>query len=245
MEVKDFFLKEGGLSISVRRIFLPRQKVVLILPGFFQSKDTRIFKSLQRNLSKFFDVFCVDMPGHGKSRGFFTFGAKQEELAFILVLNHLRRLYPRIGILAFSLSALVAINCLAQDQEGVSSLALVSSPSSFSKVEFRFYTLGALRLALRSLDLNLGVLLGFPFLKKGVPLENIKKINNIPILFLQGGLDPIIDKEHTFKLAQVYKGKKKVYIFPQGSHAEDLYRSYPQQFLSQLVEWFKETLDSE
>jgi len=245
LEVRDFSLRKENLKIGVRRIFLPREEVVLILPGFFQSKNTRIFKSLQKEISKFFDTACMDMPGHGNSSSFFTFGSKNEEEALNSVLDYLEGIYHKIGVLAFSLSGLATINSLAKRKaKKVVSLVLVSVPSDFSQIEFRFFSPSAIKLGLRSLDWNLGALLGFPFFKKEKPLENIQRIE-FPILFLQGDSDPIIDKTHTFKLAQAHPGKQKVYIFRRGSHAEDLYRSYPEEFLEQVIDWFRRSLKNE
>jgi len=240
MKVENFLLEEKRIKIKGLRFFLPRKEVVLIFPGFFQSKDTRIFRLLQKKLSIFFDIICIDMPGHGRSGSFFTFGSNNENKAFYLTLDYAKRFYSRIGFLAFSLSAMVAVNCLSKTHSD--SLALVSCPYDFSKIEFHFLSWRAVLLGLRSLDWHSGCLAGFPLFPKDKPIENIKHIK-VPILFLHGEKDPIISKEHSIVLAKTHRGENRIYIFKEGNHAEDLFRIYPDIFLSEIIAWFKKTLD--
>ena len=47
--------------------------VIIICPGFFQSKDTTTFQHLSRALAKDDDVLPMDFRGHGRSSGLYTF----------------------------------------------------------------------------------------------------------------------------------------------------------------------------
>ncbi len=231
--LERFYLKERLFKIAGLKYSKDRERVLLIFPGYFQSKDTKIMRRLGDHLFRFFDIICVDMPGHGKSWGFFTFGSYQEEKAFNFVIDYAKRIYSKIGVLAFSLGAMVAVNCARGDLD---SLVLVSCPYDFSKIEFKFLSPRAILLGLKSLDLNAGVLPGYPFFPKKRPIEEISKIKT-PTLFLHGDKDPIISHKHTIKLAENFSGEKKVYIFRDGNHAEDLFRTYPQSFLKEVISW--------
>ncbi len=43
-----------------------REVVVIICPGFFQSKDTATFQRLSLSLAEQFDVLAMDFRGHGR-----------------------------------------------------------------------------------------------------------------------------------------------------------------------------------
>ena len=46
-----------------------RDEVLIICPGFFQSKETAAFQHLAKDLATDQDVLCMDFCGHGRSSG--------------------------------------------------------------------------------------------------------------------------------------------------------------------------------
>lgn len=112
------------------------ETVVLICPGFFQSKETTTFRRLTQSLAEGRDVLAMDFRGHGRSEGFYTFSA-QEGKDLEAVLHWARERYTRIGIIGFSLGGAIAINTLSSHPEQIMSLIVVSAPAVFEEIEFK------------------------------------------------------------------------------------------------------------
>ena len=121
-----------------------RKVVIVICPGFFQSKETLTFQRLASTLSSGCDVLAMDFRGHGRSKGLYTFSAKEGE-DLKAVLRWTRERYARIGIIGFSLGGAIAINALSSHPEQVVSLIAVSAPSIFEEIEFKWWTSEAMR----------------------------------------------------------------------------------------------------
>ena len=241
MPIEEFYLEtEGKNRISLRRIHNGNKKVLIICPGFFQSKNTPTFRSIAESFSGSFDVVSVDMRGHGSSSGLYTFGAR-EELDMGVIVKHLRKDYEKIGIIGFSLSGLIAVN-YASINRGIDSLALICCPAAFDKIRYRFWGPAAIKTGLRGLERGAGVKPGNPFLKKKRPIELISKLSPIPVLLIHGGQDPIIDVKHSEELYIAAEQPKRLAIFKKGGHAEELFRQSARDFTSVLMEWFQNTL---
>ena len=75
-------------------------KVVIIVHGFYNSKDSVLIKRLARKLSAKYDVFTFDLRGHGKSSGLFTW-TSDEGKDLKAVLDFLAGKYDKEAIVAF------------------------------------------------------------------------------------------------------------------------------------------------
>ena len=131
-----------------------RDAVVIICPGFFQSKETPTFQRLSQALAKECDAICMDFRGHGKSGGLFTFSA-WESADLEAVLDWAEKRYRRIGILGFSLGAATTIN-LASHRKDITTLIAVSAPSAFEDIEFQFWTPEAIKTGIAGLEPGAG-----------------------------------------------------------------------------------------
>src|SRR4029079_19104721 len=78
--------------------------------------------------------------GHGQSRGFFTWTAK-EHLDLEAVVDLIRPKYHKVGVIAFSLGAAIAINTIGETAP-VDSLIAVSAPSSFWRIDYQVWRMG-------------------------------------------------------------------------------------------------------
>ncbi|MBI3616578.1 MAG: alpha/beta fold hydrolase, partial [Candidatus Omnitrophica bacterium] len=117
---------EDGVRISFDLYHrVGRQAVVIICPGFFQTKEAAIFQRLAHDLAKDQDVLCMDFRGHGRSGGFYTFSAR-EGADLEAVLEWARGRYSEISILGFSLGGAIAINTAARFPDSIHSLIAVS-----------------------------------------------------------------------------------------------------------------------
>ena len=218
-----------------------RQTVVIICPGFFQSKDTPTFKRLAQTLTNQHDVLCMDFRGHGRSTGLYTFSAL-EGADLEAVLRWAWEHYQHVGILGFSLGAAIAINTVTRHLDQVHSLIAVSAPSSFEEIEFKFWTPEAMRTGVLGLEPGVGCRPGNLFLTKAQPLDSVQHLKGLPILFVHGTRDVIVGVDHSRRLYAAAAEPKRLEIIAGGSHAEALFRDDPERFTRLVQAWLNETL---
>jgi pimeloyl-ACP methyl ester carboxylesterase len=218
-----------------------RETVLIICPGFFQSKETPTFQRLAQALAEEQDVLAMDFRGHGRSTGRFTFSAR-EGADLAATLEWARTRYRRIGVIGFSLGGAVAINTLSRNQDQVRSLIAVSAPTSFEEIEFKFWTPEAMRTGLQGLEPGAGCRPGSLFVRKERPLDSIRQLQGLPTLFIHGTRDVIIGVEHSRRLYAAASEPKELTIIEGGSHAEALFRDDPAGFVGLVKAWWAKTL---
>ena len=231
-----------GVTVSLD-LYCPRDRneVVIICPGFFQSTETRIFRRISLAMAHGRDVIAMDFRGHGRSGGLYTFSAREgADLETVIEWTAAR--YRRIGILGFSMGAAIAINTVSRHQDRVRSLVAVSAPSAFEEIEFKWWTLRAIRGGIEGLEWGAGFRPGNPFLKKERPMENIQRLREIPVLFIHGTRDAIVDVRHSRRLYEAAAEPKRLEIVEGGSHSESLFRHNPHGFSRLVNGWFAQTL---
>ena len=218
-----------------------RNAVVIICPGFFQSKDTPTFQRMSQTLTGKYDILAMDFRGHGRSSGLYTFSAR-EGADFEAVLLWARERYQRIGVLGFSLGAAIAINTVSRHQDIVQSLVAVSAPCAFEDIDFKFWTPEAIRTGMQGLESGAGCRPGSLLLKKERPIENVQKLKAIPVLFIHGTRDVIVGIQHSRRLYAAAPGQKRLETIEGGSHAEALFRDDPKRFSDLVIGWYAQTL---
>jgi alpha-beta hydrolase superfamily lysophospholipase len=231
-----------GVTISLDRWHQDGRDAVLILcPGFFQSKDTATFRRMSETLAAGRDVLSMDFRGHGRSGGFYTFSAR-EGADLEAVLDWARGRYARIGIVGFSMGGAIAINTVGRHQDQVQSVIVVSAPCAFEEIEFQFWTPEAMRTGLQGLEPGAGCRPGSPLLEKARPLDTIKAFRALPVLLIHGTNDMIVGVRHSHRLYAAAPEPKRLAIIEGGSHAEALFRDDPQGFIEQVNTWLTRTL---
>ena len=213
-------------------------KAIIVCPGFLMHKDSKPFKKLSERLSNDFDVVTMDFRGHGSSGGSFTF-TSNEGADLKAVLDHIKPKYKYVGIIGFSLGAAVAINETAQNKVANKVMA-VSAPTEFKKIENRFLNTAVIASTFKKFDWKMGqARLGNLLLKKTKPIDSVSKISPIPIMFVHGSNDTIIDPKHSKLLYEKAKEPKKIAVFEDSLHAEDIFFSSRfEDFVSLCKEWF-------
>ncbi len=219
------------------------ETIVIVCPGFFQTKNTNTFHQMNLALAKEHDVLAMDFRGHGHSSGLYTFSA-HEGRDLEVALQFARERYQYIGILSFSLGAAIAINTVAHGRERIQSLIAVSGPCAFEEIEFKWWTPEAIRTSVDGLEIGMGCRPGTLFLKKERPIDNVRKLHPIPILFIHGTRDVIVGAEHSRRLYAEAFEPKRLEIIEGGSHAEALFRNDPEYFMNLVNRWFAQTLTS-
>ena len=235
---KKFLVTGDGKRLSIERLGTGRKEVVVIVPGYNQSKETVVFRKIAADLVKDFDCISVDMRGHGLSEGLYTFGSKETD-DLKAIIDYAHKHYKKVHLLGFSMGAFTAINEVARFNN-VSDMALVSAPMSFRDIEGHFWKPRSIRIGIHSIrEGDRSVTLGNPFLKKEAPKERIADIK-VPVLFVHGDRDPIINVRHCRELYSKANEPKKLKIFEGGNHAEELYRQFPEEFINTVKVFFKE-----
>lgn len=217
-----------------------RQTALIICPGFFQSKETPTFRRLAQALAREHDVIAMDFRGHGRSRGWYTFSAR-ESLDLEAVLRWARQRYERIGLIGFSLGAAILIETVSRVREGVQSLIAVSAPCAFDAIAMRWWTPQAMRTGLQGLEPGSGCRPGPPWLPKPAPLACVPRLAPMPILFIHGARDAIVGVEHSQRLYAAAAEPKRLEILEGGSHAEALFRDDAEGFCRLVSRWWEET----
>jgi len=214
--------------------------VLIICPGFFQSKDTPTFQRMSEVLAETMDVLAMDFRGHGRSGGVYTFSAtEQQDLEAVLAFA--RQHYSRIGVLGFSMGAAITMNTAARHPTWVQSVIAVSGPCVFEAIEFKWWTPEGMRTGLAGMEPGAGCRPGNLLLKKQRPLESVRRIG-APILFVHGTNDPIVGFQHSRRLCDAAAEPKRLEVFEGGGHAEALFREAPERFTALIRGWCAQTL---
>ena len=230
----------SDMRISIRHTRKIFPHVVVVAPGFFQSKETKTFKDLEKDLQKFTGVISMDFRGHGRSGGGYTFSADEKE-DLKTVLDYAKGHYKKVGVLGFSYGGAIAMIEQAEFSN-IDSMVCVSSPMASDEVEFKWWTPDAVKLGIKGLEPGAGVRPANPFLQKIKPIDIISLISPTPIFFIHGTDDPTVGVRHCRCLYERANEPKKVKIFERGSHAEEIYRQFRDPFVSEIRKWFSETL---
>lgn len=225
-------------TISIRHTAIGSKQVVVILPGFFQSKNTFTFRLIESLLcSQGFDVISVDFRGHGNSSGRYSFSVK-EYLDVRSVIDYAQNKYTQIWALGFSMGGAIAIIEQAH-QHKFSGLICVGSPMDFNKIEMQWWRLSAIKCQMRSIERGIGCRMGAFWMRKKRAIDYVQKIIDTPILFVHGTEDGIVFKRHSQELFSKTRGLAEIKLIEGGSHAEDLFRTHPDLMSKSIVEWIR------
>jgi len=221
--------------------------IVIVCPGFFNSKDNHLMKATVEMLSDKYDTFIFDFRGHGESSGLFTWLAKEHhDLGAVLDFVKTFK-YKTIGILGYSLGAAVSINTVSH-RDDVDCMVLISTPMNFWKINYHFWEpemLSDLKDNFECEWKGKGARVNHFFIRKQEPIKEIKKIENTPVFFIHGQRDWIIKSYHSEKLYEASKGIKRLRVIEGGLHAERLLQRDYQGMKEDVLGWFSEYLNRE
>lgn len=229
-----------NIRISLNHFKSGYDNVVIVCHGWFMTKDSKAFFMLSEELAKYFDVIAFDFRGHGKSSGWYTFTAKEEN-DLNAVIDYAKTIgYKNIHLLGFSLGGAQVLNFASHNN--ISSVIAVSPPADFYRIENHVWKPEAwIPTLFKKFELKrwCSIRPGSIFLKKTAPVNIVQNIN-CPTLFMLGAKDPIVYPWHTKNLYKKAVCPKKIEIFERGKHAEDLYLEDKHRFIKTCVEWIKE-----
>jgi pimeloyl-ACP methyl ester carboxylesterase len=166
-------------------------------------------------------------------------------LDLLAVIEECQKQYRKTGLIGFSLGAATSIITCSKT-EHIDSLIVVSAPSEFEKIEFRFWEL--------DFDLDVGYSLfqegrigkgvrpGPFWLPKLKPKDIVQQLK-LPVYYIHGTSDWLIKPWHSEDLFKRTGSEiKKIDIMKDWPHAEYMMKTNRQIFVSKIKEWFLETL---
>ena len=219
------------------------KKVIIIAHGFFNSKEAILLKQLGESLNSEYDVILFDFRGHGQSKGFFYWTAK-EYLDLLVIVEFASKSYEKIGLIGFSLGAATSIIASSKTMS-INSIVSISAPTEFVKIDYRVWEFDVDNDLLYNLfgegKHGKGVRPGPFWHKKENPLDIVKK-TAVPIFYIHGDADWIIKHWHSEKLYENTAAFKRLTIIKNGPHAEYLFIEHKDKMLYLIREWFNETL---
>jgi pimeloyl-ACP methyl ester carboxylesterase len=238
-----FVTTEDGKRIAFSHINGGFSKVVVIAHGFYNNKDTLLFRRLADAFSKEYDVIVFDFRGHGKSSGVFTWTAREQNDLRAVVAYAKENNYAKVGVIGFSFGAAVAL-IEASFHRDIDSVIAVSPPADLGSINYDFWK----KEMWEDLKLNLGikgrgkgVRPGSLFLQKIRPRDIVDTISPVPVLFLHGEKDWLVRPSHSQLLFDRALPPKAIEIMKGGGHAERLFDAFPDRFMKICLDWFRET----
>jgi fermentation-respiration switch protein FrsA (DUF1100 family) len=80
-------------------------------------------------------------------------------------------------------------------------------------------------------------------MKKERPLDTVRRLQQVPVLFIHGSRDAIVGMRHSQRLYAAAPEPKRLECIEGSSHAEALFRDAPQGFMGLVAPWFSQTLE--
>ena len=229
-----------GVDIAYDLYSKDSDSVIIVCPGFFNSKENRWMRKTVDLVRGKFDVIIFDFRGHGESGGKYTWSA-EEEKDFNAVLDYAKEKgYEHIGVIAFSLGAASAVNAVAH-QDGVDSMILISCPTSFKSINYHIWEPGMFYDLWDNIESGWegkGARTDHIFIPKEDPVKTITGIKNTSILFIHGDKDWVIKESHSKKLYEAANTKKRLEIIKGGFHAERLVEFHEDEMQKLILDWF-------
>jgi pimeloyl-ACP methyl ester carboxylesterase len=233
-----------GVAISYDQYKRGSDTVIVVCPGFYNSKSNRWMRETVDIVASKYDAIIFDFRGHGKSGGKYTWSAK-EDLDVDAVLDYAKAQgYKHIGVVAFSLGAAAAVNAAAA-RDSVDSMVLISCPSSFRMVDFHFWEpamLSDLFDNIGSKWQGKGAKADNIFIPKKDPIDNIGALKHTAVLFIHGDTDWVVKDRHSKKLYAAARQPKRLEIIKGGLHAERLIQADPEGMKALILGWFSDTI---
>ena len=228
-----YVMTEDGKRIAFSHIKGGFSKVIIIAHGFYNNKDTVLFRRMADAFSKEYDVIMFDFRGHGKSSDVFTWTALEQKDLRAIIAFAKENNYAKIGVIGFSLGAAIAL-IEASCQKSIDSVIAVSSPADLGSINYHFWEKDMwadLMLNFGIKGQGKGVRPGSPSLQKIRPVDIVNKISPTPVLFIHGEKDWLVKLSHSQLLFDRAKDPKALTIIKDGGHAERMFDAFPDQFM--------------
>ncbi len=235
--MEECFVKTiDNIKIAFNHYKIGSKFLVIVLHGWFMTKDSFAFSHLSEQFAKNFDVITLDFRGHGKSSGFYTFTAREIN-DIQAIIDYVKYKYKNIYLIGFSLGASLAL-IYSSNNDCIDKVIAVSPACDFDKIENHFWRKNAWLPTLQKFELVrwLSIRPCLPIHKKIKPIDIIRNVK-CPILFIAGKKDVTVYPWHTKLLFDKAICEKEYILFEDGKHAEDLFLEDEPKFLKICNNW--------
>ena len=236
--MKQIKLKtDDNVKIAVNAYQSGNSEAVILLPGWCMTKDSKAFVEISKMFAQKYDVLTLDFRGHGKSGGFFTFTAK-ELYDVDAVVSYAKEFgYNKIYLAGFSLGAALSLIYAAGNKD-IDKIIAVSPPSDFDKIENQMWKKSAWGETFKKFEFLRFCSIRASFIqhKKIKPIDIIKAVV-CPTIFIAGDKDPTVHPWHTEALYEKAVCPKRLKIYKDGFHAEDLFLHDKEGFSKLCLDW--------
>ena len=228
---------KDGIKVAINYYKNGFDRLLIIAPGWFMTKDSKYFEQISEIFEKDADVMTLDFRGPGHSSGFYTF-TRKEENELNTVIDYAKESYKKIYAAGFSLGGALVLNVASKRPGDFSKIIVVSAPSCFEKIENKVWKKEAWLPTFMKYELErwISVRPSFPFGKKTRPIDIVDKIT-VPTLFVAGEKDPTVCSWHTKLLFDKAVCEKKFELFENCYHAEDLFIQQKERFIKICTDW--------
>jgi fermentation-respiration switch protein FrsA (DUF1100 family) len=216
---------------------------ILVSPGY-RTRKTQVIGVVNFLWRAGFHVLAFEYYGHGASGGVPVTLGYREKVDFLGALAYARQRAPesRIGVLAYSMGAAIAILCAADHPE----IEAVISDSAFAThtSAVRYNLRRTLHLPAAPFlwvgDHLLHLRAGYRF-HQVEPLRAIARLAPRPVLLIHGGRDTIVDPHDAALLYRAAQDPKTLWIVPQADHC-GAYFEDREKYVGRVVGFFKKHL---
>ncbi len=229
-------ITEDKVEIAVNHYNNGFDRVTVIAPGWFMTKDSRSFKEMSEIFGRYSDILTLDFRGHGRSRGFYTFTSKEAK-DIDTVIKFAEKRYKKIYLIGFSLGGAIVLTAGAENNS-IDKIIAVSAPSAFEKIENKVWKKEAWLQTIKKFELRrwCSIRPALPIGKKIKPVEIVDLIK-CPTLFIAGEKDPTVYCWHTKMLYEKALCEKHYELFKNCAHAEDLFLQDKEKFIKLCTNW--------
>lgn len=229
-------LTRDNIKIALNHYENGFDRVVIIAPGWFMTKDSKYFKQISEVFTSKSDIISMDFRGHGKSSGLYTFSSKEIN-DIRSVIEFAKKKYNKVYLIGFSLGAAIALIAASQ-VEGIDKVIAISAPVSFEKIENKIWRKEAWLPTLQKFEFKrwFSIRPDLVNRRKIKPIDIVEQVK-CPTLFIAGEKDPIVCYWHTKTLFDKAKCVKKYELFKSCYHAEDLFIQDKEKFIKICINW--------
>ncbi|MCR4880510.1 MAG: lysophospholipase [bacterium] len=240
--MNEIFLQTGdNVTIAANYFQTGKSEVIIVAPGWCMTKDSNAFMEIAESFAKNFDVISFDFRGHGKSKGAFTFSAKeQNDLDAVVKYAKYQKKYQKIYLAGFSLGGGIVLIYAAQNPI-IDRIISVSPHADFSKIENKMWKKEAWGETFKKFELSRFLSIRPSIIPhKKVKPTDIVSLVKAPTLFIAGAKDPTVCLWHTEELYKKATCPKELKIYKDGIHAEDLFLYNKEDFENTCLGWLRE-----
>lgn len=243
-EAVTFQPRKGNYNIS--GWFIPHPgatATLLVCPGYRTGKADTL------GISQFlwkagYAVLVFEYYGHGAEVGAPVTLGYREMQDFLGAVDYVKQRMPgtKIGVMAYSMGAAIAIMCSRHTPEIATLVADSAFATHTSVVDYNIRRVlhipstPFIWLADRLLNWRAGY-----HLRQVEPLRDIAHISARPILIIHGGKDTVVDPYDALRLYTAAQGPKELWVVPEADHCGAYFVDRP-AYVRRVVAFFKEHL---